>query len=74
MRHGVRIPAWYLVPESVLGILSRIPTQRDLERLPPLNQGVLPSPSVGFGVADDIGLSVVLPLLPSGLGGRDAES
>ena len=32
MRWGVRIPAWYLLLEAVLGILSHCQSLRDLER------------------------------------------
>ncbi len=32
LRRGVRIPAWYLVPVAVLGILSRCQSLRDLKR------------------------------------------
>ena len=32
MRRGIRIPAWYLLLVTVLGILSRFQSLRDLER------------------------------------------
>ena len=32
MRHGVRIPAWYILLVAVLGTLSRCQSLRDLKR------------------------------------------
>ena len=39
MRRGIRIPAWYLQLEAVLGILSKFESLRDLERY--ARQGLL---------------------------------
>jgi hypothetical protein len=41
MRRGVRFPAWYLLLVSVLGILSRCQSLRDLERFARRHHGVL---------------------------------
>jgi len=40
-RRGVRIPAWYLLLEAVLGILSRCQSLRDLERFALRHHSVL---------------------------------
>ena len=41
MRRGVRFPAWYLLLVSVLGILSRCQSLRDLERFAIRHHSVL---------------------------------
>ncbi|MCP9847835.1 transposase family protein [Synechococcus sp. Lug-A] len=41
MRHGVRIPAWYLLLVAVLGILSGCESLRDLERFARRHHSVL---------------------------------
>lgn len=41
IRHGVRIPSWYLLLVAVLGILSHCQSMRDLERFAERHHRVL---------------------------------